>query len=81
MVISAPAEKSGPPEGAHLLGRPQRSSTRLLVEIEHPRDGAIVGEPAGARTDVALQATIPESMPPAGSNGIRHRGHHHRREV
>lgn len=48
IVVSAPAEKSGPPEGAHLPGRPQRSSTRLLVEIEHPREGAIVGEAAGA---------------------------------
>jgi len=48
IVIPAPAEKSGPPEDAPLLGRPKGASTKLLVEIEHPRDGAIVGEAAGA---------------------------------
>jgi len=48
MVISAPAEKSEPPEDAPLLGRSKGPSTKLLVEIEYPRDGAIVGEAAGA---------------------------------
>jgi hypothetical protein len=48
VAISARAKKSGPPEGETLLGKAGATSTELLVEIEYPEDGAIVGEAAGA---------------------------------
>lgn len=47
VAISARAKKSSPPEGEPLLGKRGGTSSELLVEIEHPREGAIVGEAAG----------------------------------
>jgi len=46
-AISARAKKNAPPEGEPLLGRRGGTSSELLVEIEYPKEGAIVGEAAG----------------------------------
>jgi hypothetical protein len=48
VAISARATKHAPPEGEPLLGKAGGTSTELLVKIEYPQDGAIVGEAAGA---------------------------------
>jgi hypothetical protein len=48
VAISARVTKSGPPEGESLLGKAGGGSTELLVEIEYPEDGAVVGEATGA---------------------------------
>jgi len=46
VAIPARVRESAPPEGGSLLGK--GSSAELLIEIEHPVDGAVVGEAAGA---------------------------------
>jgi hypothetical protein len=48
VAISARATGYGPPEGETLLGKAGGLSTELLVRIEHPADGELVGEAAGA---------------------------------
>ena len=48
IAISARVTKSGPPEGETLLGTAGGTSSELLVQIEFPEDGAIVGEASGA---------------------------------
>ena len=48
VAISAPAKKNDRPEDEPLFATVGRTSTDLLIEIEHPKDGAIVGEAAGA---------------------------------
>jgi hypothetical protein len=48
VAISARATKTGPPEGETMLGKAGGLSTELLVEIEYPAEGAIVGEATGA---------------------------------
>jgi hypothetical protein len=48
VAISARATKTGPPEGEPMLGKAGGISTELLVEIEYPAEGAIVGEASGA---------------------------------
>jgi hypothetical protein len=48
VAISARATKHAPPEGEPLLGKAGDTSTELLVKIEYPQEGAIVGEAAGA---------------------------------
>jgi len=48
VAISARAAKRSPPEGKPLLGKAGGISTELVVRIEYPEDGAIVGEAAGA---------------------------------
>jgi hypothetical protein len=48
VAISARATKYAPPEGETLLGKSGSASSELVVEIEHPPEGAIVGEATGA---------------------------------
>jgi len=47
VAISARAEMSGTSEGEPLLGKRGGTSSELLVEVEYPKEGAIVGEAAG----------------------------------
>ena len=48
VVISASVTKSAPPEDPPLFTTAGRNSTELLIEIEHPNDGDIIGDAAGA---------------------------------
>jgi len=48
VAISTSATARALPEGESLLGRAGATSAELLVEVEYPRDGAIIGEAAGA---------------------------------
>jgi len=48
VIISANVTEGGPPEEERLFTTAGRDSTELLIEIEHPEDGAVVGEAAGA---------------------------------
>ena len=48
VAVSVRTTKRGPPEGQPLLGKAGGTSTDLLVKIEYPDDGAVVGEAAGA---------------------------------
>ena len=48
MVVAAIVTESAPPEDEPLFTTAGRDSTELLIEIEHPNDGAIVGDAAGA---------------------------------
>ncbi len=48
VAISARVTKRAPPEGETLLGKAGGTSSELLVQIEYPEEGAVVGEPTGA---------------------------------
>jgi hypothetical protein len=48
VAVSVSTTKRGPPEDQPLLGKAGGTSTELLVKIEYPEDGAVVGEAAGA---------------------------------